>query len=221
MEKHLTPFQQKLVDDLTNEFTKLNVKPTVNNVNRFTFATISECNREEEHFKNTIIEHNRIMFDLFIKQFNDDIKAFKKEFGKVIDIQIGHTHFGSGTAISNGEKLFTEVNNKQPLYDNRSYEMRLFLVSKTKPYWGEGRYNYCNGKMYLMLYVDFKRERVSHKLESGKVVDGYKVIGLQYSTSDYLRKSNDSAAASTLNELIQTTKLIQTKIVELANLQNV
>lgn len=219
MEKKLTPFQQKLVDDLTNEFTKLNGKPTVDKVNRFTFDTIAECNKEEERFINTLTKHNKTMSSVFIKLFNDEIKEFKKEFGKVIDIQIGHYYFGSNNLpLSHSEKDFIQKNNILPLENNHTSEMNLLFVSKTKSYEGDNRYDYCNGHAYHKIYVDFKREHVSHKLESGKIVSGWKIIGLEYRTSDYLAKGSGVTAYS-LDELIQTEKRIQIKLVELANLK--
>ena len=96
--------------------------------------------------------------------------------------------------------------------------MALFIVSKTKAYSrNDSRYDYCNGKDYLQLYVDFKRERVAHKLESGKEVIVYKVVGLEYRrTFSYLHREK-TINTSTLDELIQTDKEVQKMFVNLVS----
>jgi hypothetical protein len=68
---------------------------------------------------------------------------------------------------------------------------------------------------YLQLYVDFKRERVIHKLETGKEVIVYKIVGLEYRrTFSYLHRDK-TLNTSTLDELIQQSKDVQKIFVEL------
>jgi hypothetical protein len=107
---------------------------------------------------------------------------------------------------------------EKPLANNEIYEMELFIVSKTKQYSGsDSRYDYCNGKNHLQLYVDFKRERVAHKLESGKEVSVYKIVGLEYRrTFSYLHREK-TINTSTLDELIQTDKEVQKMFVNLVS----
>ena len=216
MAQNLTAFQQKLVDDLINEFTKINPKPIANGTKRFTFDTIAECNKEEERFIQTIKKNNLTMMKVFINQFNDEIKAFKKEFGKVLDIQIGHTSYNKPNHTFDN---FVEQNKEKLLANNNFHEMKIFIVSKSKPYSdSDSRWNYCKGMKYHTIYADFKREYIKHKLESGKEVYGFKIVGFQYSTSEYLyRDRNGTIITSTLDELIQTDKNTQTKIVDLAS----
>ena len=214
MTSNLTAFQQGLVDDLIKEFTKINPKPKTEGSKRFTLETINDCNREEERFKETITKHNLTMMKVFTTQFNDEIKAFKKEFGKVLDVQIGH--FGyvrpHGTL-----DILTNATKEKPLANNEYSEMNLFIVSKTIPYSkGDSRYNYCNNMDYLQIYVDFKRERVIHKLESGKEVIVYKIVGLEYRRYQYLHKEK-VINTSTLDELVQTDKEVQKNLVSLAS----
>lgn len=214
MMNNLTAVQKGLVDDLIKEFNKINPKPKTEGSKRFTLETINDCNREEERFKETITKHNLTMMKVFTTQFNDEIKAFKKEFGKVLDVQIGH--FGyvrpHGTL-----DILTNATKEKPLANNEYHEMNLFIVSKTKRYsMGDSRYNYCNNMNYLQIYVDFKRERVIHKLESGKEVIVYKIVGLEYRRYQYLHKEK-VINTSTLDELIQNDKEVQKKLVELAS----
>jgi hypothetical protein len=215
MQKNLTPFQQKLVDDLIQEFTKINPKPTDSGTKRFSFDTIDECNKEEQRFKDTIKKHNETMMKVFVNQFNDEIKAFKKEFGKVLDIQIGYSINNVHSHRQTFENFVSE-NKANPLSNNQPYEMQIFLVSKKKLYKGEPRWNYCNGKAQTNIFADFNRELIRHNLDSGKEVTAYKIIGLEYRTHEYLYKERGTTE-TTLDGLIQATKSIQTRIVELAN----
>ena len=217
MSTNLTPFQQKLVDDLIKEFTKINPKPTPNGTKRFTFDTIAECNKEEERFKQTISKHNLTMMKVFVKQLEDEVKDFKKEFGKAFDVQYGGVfpHSENKTPQHTLDGLITETK-KRPLQNLNHYEVHLFFVSKTNVYRDDSRWDYCNGKKYIRMYVDFKRECIRHILESGKEVTAYKIVGLEFRLNDYLHRDK-CEIKDTLDELIQTQRQIQTRIVELAS----
>jgi hypothetical protein len=213
MTSNLTPLQQGLVTDLIKEFNRINPKPKAEGSKRFTLETIDECNREEQRFKDTITKHNLTMMKVFTNQFNEELKEFKKEFGKVLTTQIGRDSHGKPYATL--DKL-TEMTKEKPLANNESYEMELYIVSKTKSFSGsDSRENYCDNMRYLQLYVDFKRERVVHNLESGKAVVVYKIVGLEYRrTFSYLYKDK-TLNTSTLDELIQQSKDVQKIFVEL------
>lgn len=213
--ENLTPLQQGLVTDLIKEFNRINPKPKAEGSKRFTLETINDCNREEQRFKDTITKHNLTMIKVFTTQFNDELKEFKNEFGKVLTTQIGHVKYGRPHGTLD---ILTNATKEKPLANNENYEMELFIVSKTKQYLGsDSRYDYCNGKNYLQLYVDFKRERVAHKLESGKEVIVYKVVGLEYRrTFSYLHREK-TINTSTLDELIQTDKEVQKMFVNLVS----
>jgi hypothetical protein len=213
MTSNLTPLQQGLVTDLIKEFNRINPKPKAEGSKRFTLETIDECNREEQRFKDTITKHNLTMMKVFTNQFNEELKEFKKEFGKVLTTQIGRDSHGKSYATLD---ILTEMTKEKPLANNEYYEMELYIVSKTKLYSSsDSRYNYCDNMRYLQLYVDFKRERVVHKLESGKDVIVYKIVGLEYrSTFSYLYRDK-TLNTSTLDELIQQSKDVQKIFVEL------
>jgi hypothetical protein len=213
MTSNLTTLQQTLVNDLIKEFTKINPKPKAEGSKRFTLETIDECNREEQRFKDTITKHNLTMMKVFTNQFNEELKEFKKEFGKVLGTQIGHDRYGKPHATLD---ILSEITKEKPLANNEYYEMELFIVSKTKSYSGsDSRENYCDNMRYLQLYVDFKRERVVHKLESDKEVVVYKIVGLEYRrTFSYLHRDK-TLNTSTLDELIQQSKDVQKIFVEL------
>ena len=215
MTSNLTTLQQTLVNDLIKEFTKINPKPKAEGSKRFTLETIDECNREEQRFKDTITKHNLTMMKVFTNQFNEELKEFKKEFGKVLGTQIGHDRYGKPHATLD---ILSEITKEKPLANNENYEMNLFIVSKTKSYSGsDSRENYCDNMRYLQLYVDFKRERVVHKLESDKEVVVYKIVGLEYRrTFSYLHRDK-TLNTSTLDELIQQSKDVQKIFVELVD----
>lgn len=208
--ENTTPFQKKLIEDLVTEFTNINKKSHSDDKKRFSFKTIGECKKEEQILIQTLTKHNLAMMKVYINQFKNDIKAFKKEFGKVLDIQIGRDYICFGGTFEE----WVEANKKRPIDELSGYEMHLYLVSKTKEYSSNNHYNYCNGKCYLKLFVDFKRELITHKLESGKVVVVHKIVGLEYCLKDFLYRA-DSFKGSTLDEFIQNEKIVQEKIVEL------
>ena len=221
MEKfeQLTKVQQGLVNGLINEFTKINPKPS-NGTTRFSFDTINECLKEEERFNETIAKHNMTMMKVFVGQLNSDVKEFTKEFGKVVNVEMGFKYPMDNHLNKYHHTLESMVDKtkESPLQNNYSYETELFFVSKTKKYSrGDSRFDYFGNKEYHKVYVDFKRELVKVTLESGKVVQAYKIIGLQYNTNEWLhRDKENNRSCTTLDELVQSHKPTQQKIVELA-----
>ena len=202
----LTKTQQGLISELVKEFTKINPKPTKGD-KRFTVDTINECLKEEQRFNDTMTKHNLTMMKVFIGQFKNDIKEFKKEFGKVIDIKLRYSY---SSALCETPEQLMERNMEATKIDLiEAKETILFFVSKTMPHSGDSR-------SYYEVYVDFKREQVSTTLESGKVVTAYKVIGLQYNTRNWLhRKDAANQSFSTLDELIQRHQPTQQNLAKL------
>lgn len=213
--ENLTSLQQSLINGLIKEFTKINPKPS-NGVTRFGFDTINECLKEEERFKETIAKHNLTMMKVFVGQIKNDIKEFGKEFGKVINIELGFKYPNNETYHHTLDKM-VERNKEKPLENNYSYETELFFVSKTKKYTdSDSRFDYFGNKKYHKVYVDFKREIVNVTLESGKEVRAFKIVGLTYNTHEWLHRDKENCKRfMTLDELIQSHKPTQQRLVEL------
>ena len=214
--ENLTALQQGLINGLIKEFTKINPKPS-NGATRFSFDTINECLKEEERFKETIAKHNLTMMKVFVGQLKGDVKEFSKEFGKVVNVELGFKYPNSDQDHHTLEKM-VEKTKESPLQNNYSWETQLFFVSKTKRYSrGDSRFDYFGNKEYHKVSVDFKREIVQVRLESGKVVQAYKIIGLEYRTNEWLHRDSENCKIfTTLDELIQSHKPTQQRIVELA-----
>ena len=117
--EQLTSLQQGLVNGLISEFTKINPKPS-NGATRFSFETINECLKEEERFKETIAKHNMTMMKVFVTQLKGDIKGFEKEFGKVVNIELGFKYPNSEQQHNTLDKMLEQTKNK-PLDNNYSY----------------------------------------------------------------------------------------------------
>ena len=216
--ENLTSLQQGLVNGLIKEFTKINPKPS-NGATRFGFDTINECLKEEERFKETIAKHNLTMMKVFVGQIKNDIKEFGKEFGKVIDIELGFRYPNTYEDHHTLDKM-VERTKEKPLENNYSSETELFFVSKTKklPNGVDSRFDYFNNKQYYRVYVDFKREIVKVTLESGKEVRAFKIVGLTYNTNEWLGRDRESCKTfMTLDELVQSHKPTQQTIVELVH----
>ena len=213
---NLTSLQQGLINGLIKEFTKINPKPS-NGTTRFSFDTINDCLKEEERFKETIAKHNMTMMKVFVGQLKGDVKEFSKEFGKVVNVELGFKYPNSDQDHHTLEKM-VEKTKESPLQNNYSWETQLFFVSKTKRYSrGDSRFDYFGNKEYHKVSVDFKREIVQVRLESGKVVQAYKIIGLEYRTNEWLHRDSENCKIfTTLDELIQSHKPTQQRIVELA-----
>jgi hypothetical protein len=155
------------------------------------------------------------MIKLFVTQIKADIKEFGKEFGKVINIQLGYNYPTSENQHHTLEN-FIDANTKQSLSVHKSEEVILHFVSKRIKYnQGDSRYNYF-GYNYYAVYVDFKRENVSIVLENGKQVGVTKIVGLGYNTYNWLHRDNiNNVKFSSLDELIQRHQPTQQNLAKL------
>ena len=211
---NLTKLQESLINGLKKEFSRINPQVSNSGGKRFGIDTIGECKNEEAKFLETVRKHNLTMIKVFDKQFKDELKAFEKEFGKVFKVQLGHTY--SNNEHHHGYDNLIKIS-KNSAQSNSGYnEIHLHIVGK-KPHSGDSRFNYCNGKDYTKIFVDFNRESVTMTLESGKQVSAYKIKGLVFSEREYLyRSKSDNLATATLDEFIQTSKSLQKRLVEIS-----
>jgi hypothetical protein len=213
--EQLTKTQQDLISDLVKEFTKIN--PTKDNDNkRFSIATINECLNEEEHFYKTIAKHNVSMIDMLVGEVKKEVVKLKKEFGKVFDIKFGHKVQRNDSEERYTLEKMVDYNKSKYgiLRDNYSTDTRVMLVSNTKNYPSFDN-NYF-GKAYCMLFLSFKREKVSMTLTSGATLVAYKVVGLNYSNRDWSSKDLDTYRSyPSLDELIQNNQQTQQAIINL------
>jgi hypothetical protein len=212
--ENLSKLQQELINGLIKEFSKINTKPN-DSKKRFSIDTINECLKEEERFKQTITKHNLKMINLFLNQFESDIEDFKKEFGDVLNIELGYKAPYHSIRNNTLDSMIEMAKNKI-LGSNEYAETHLFFVSRNNLYQNsDNRYNYF-GYTYHRIYVNFKREKVNLILESGKSVYAYKIIGLEYNNKEYLHKNIETFKSfSTLDEFIQSDKETQQRIIAL------
>jgi len=214
--EQLTDFQQELVNGLITEFTKINPKPT-NGASRFTLQTIKDCLQEKDRFKDTVAKHNLAMMEALVSQFKSEIQEFEKEFGEVLTVELGYKLPQNPNTRHKTLEAMVEATRKQPLSENSFFETNLSFVSKTKAYKGDAHFDYFKGKSYHQIYVDFARELVRKKLESGEITSAYKIIGLNYYTIDSsYRKTRNYEQFKTLDDFVQNHQPTQQKLVELA-----
>jgi hypothetical protein len=125
--ENLTALQQNLINGLIKEFTKINPKPS-NGATRFGFDTINDCLKEEQRFKDTMSKHNMTMMKVFVEQLKSDIKEFKKEFGKALDIELGYMYDNQGEKHHCLETMIKEIT-KNPLhFSNCSSEISASFI---------------------------------------------------------------------------------------------
>lgn len=210
---NLTQFQEKLISDIQKEFSKLNAKEEINSKGKkFSMETINNCINEEEKFIDIVHKHNIKMVDAFSKIMLKEIKDFNKEFGKVIELKHDYTRYSSSQ--QGVFSCMVEQNKKSPKNSYNTYETKLYFVSKVKFTRSNDQWNFFNNADYRTYYLDFKREKVSITLESGKQVTLLKIIGAQYLTKDWLHRDNGKRYDS-LDEMLQRDDEMQRAMVQL------
>lgn len=210
---NLTQFQEQLIFDIQKEFSKLNAKEEINSKGKkFSIETINNCINEEEKFIDIVHKHNIKMVDAFSKIMLKEIKDFNKEFGKVIELKHDFTRYSSSQqGVFNH---MVEQNKKSPKNSYNTCETKLYFVSKVKFTRSNDEWNFFNNADYRTYYLDFKREKVSITLESGKQVTLCKIIGVQYLTKDWLRR-DEGKRYDSLDEMLQRDDEMQRAMVQL------
>ena len=205
----LSKVQQDLINDLVKEFRKINPKKS-NSSNRFTIDTIHNCLKEEERFISSVKKHNESMATLFVEHFKNEVSDFEKEFGELIEVNFGGFDNRGNQSTFHDLKSFIERGNKNDF--SNSTQVAVVLISKTKSARSSDDYK-GKGMKNSSLFVRFKTEFVKTILDSGKEVSLRKVIGLKYTLNGSY--SGDTHYYSSLDELIQTDKSLQQRIVSL------
>jgi len=209
METNLTNYQTKLINDLSKEFDKLNPKTEkVGTTSRFSVNTISECNNEEKKFIETIEKYNVSMSLVLDKDLKKQLKEFDKEYNKVMYLTYGKVY--SPTNIWND--MNTLLNSAEKT--KKSDECIINLVSKKNVNDSSDNRKYNNGMAYISIFLSYKVERVSIVLKSSKIINLDKIIGLNFSTHEWLHRNESYATnRNTLDLLIQDCKNTQSRIV--------
>jgi hypothetical protein len=211
MQTNLTALQEKLINDLKNEFLKLNPQTDNGTVKRFSFESIEKCINEEQQFHDTIKAHNDKIIVVLTKVFNKEITDFKKEFRNSFTVQIGHDKYGNGER-NTFEKMVIDNQERINYCNLHASETEIYFVSKTIEQ-REDRHP-CDNMRYARVFLDFDRKKVELILESGKVVSSYQIVGLSYRKYEWLHREKGTAHAS-LDQYLQMEKSFQNDIVNL------
>lgn len=208
METNISTYQAKLLSDLSKEFDKLNPKIKVGITPKFSLKTINHCINEEKTFIETIAKYNVSIAQVLDKQFKAEIKAFEKEYKKVMYITFGKRY--SETNISGTyDTMFKSSNNC-----GGSRETEINFVSEVKRNTNSDTQRYNEGQAYHTIYCSYKTERAPITLQSGKRIELQRIVGFNFSTHDWLHKNNEYATnRNTLDSLIQESKDVQQRIV--------
>jgi hypothetical protein len=211
--KNLTKLQEKLIQDLKNEFSKINPQQENTSLKRFSFESISNCINEEQQFHDTIKAHNEKMIIELKKVFEKELKDFKKEFKNSFDIQVGsYNKYGNFGTKNTFEEMIFDNKSRINYHNLKASETEIYFVSKTREQ--KEQYHPCKNMLYTMVYADFRRKKVSIILESGKEVSSYQIEGLSYRKNNWLHREKGISHAS-LDRYLQMEKSFQNDIVEL------
>jgi hypothetical protein len=207
---NLTKFQDKLITELKGEFERINPSEVKSTSKRFSLDTINKCINEEDDFRESVYSYNKKVIATLKKQFFDELKKLKKEFDNLIVFNDGHM---VSNILWGGWESF-EKHYKDPQTNSVYSEIILVNTKKENPNNYTTSLRYFDGKDYRKITCLFETQSESIILESGKEIKLFKVIGLRYTTKDWLHLEG-AVFGSSLDELIQIDKDLQQKIVAL------
>jgi len=213
----LTPHQQKIIDEITNEFATINNRPKVTDDKRFTLASVHKCEAEKERFTQDVNLHNSIMLGLFRQKVLSDIGEFTQEFGSVIDVKLCRDY-----ADIHLDNLGMLSQMKDDWMDNptKSKQIRAYFVSKTKNqrvecYQSNFEKLNIGDSMHFSIFITPKAETIHKELEDGSRCWALKINGTQYSIHNWLHDSHHPTYFS-LDDMLQNCKEFQQQIVRIS-----
>lgn len=176
---NLTAFQNQLISDLQNEFTKLN--PIDSNNDRFSIHTVKQSINDLEAFKESVFSFNRIMAEQLKQDCNKQIEKFNQEFSPV--------------------KLIHRDTNS--MFDNDYYRKNPSNISRAFYFDGETD---CNAWRVAVLF-DYETVELDLPYEKYKLnkIKGLS-WGL---TDWFDRNNGNKITYKTLDEFIQANKTFQ------------
>lgn len=214
----LTEFQTKLINDLTEEFARLNPIVSENKGKRFSVETIEKSLNQKENFKISIKEFNKRISKSYTPIFLSEIDMVKKEFEKYLDIKIGVMY--SNTKINNNVETFfgDDCEYFHECTHPSARELYIFFTKKGS-FNGDSallsNYVVNEERRYVRIYCSFKFEKIGVVLECGEQIILNKIRGLKFSERDWLVKDEHKKSYSSLYELLNNSVDLQTKITNL------
>lgn len=181
---NLTEFQNNLILNLQNEFTRLN--PPAETPGRFSIATLKQNIDSIEAFRKSIYSFNRAMARELREKFHKQINEFNKEFDPV-----------NLTYLENRvTKMFEE---EYYLKNPNNGEVSLYFAGD-------------NGSNNCQLYVLFNTAPVSIETSS-ETICLYKITSLSWTKRSWLRRDESTHKKYfTLDEFVQEEKSFQVNI---------
>jgi hypothetical protein len=218
----LTQPQQKIIDEIANEFATINKRPKVTDDKRFTLASVRKCEDEKETFTKSVAIHNKAMLDFFCQKVLSDIKEFTQEFGSVIDVKLcrdyADIHLDNVGMLSQLTDDWMNPNGFSSC--KKSVQIRAYFVSKTKTQRvNEAQCDFqrlnIGNSMHFSIFITPKADMVYRTLEDGSRCAVLKINGIQYSRYDWLHDIHHSTYFS-LDEMLQNSKEFQQQIVKIS-----
>lgn len=210
MSKALTALQNKLINELSKEFTRLNPPIGLGVKTPFSLKMIENSLEEEKKFISTISAHNVSMAKALKPSFEKQIKEITKEYSKLFNISVGNQYHNKKVCNDYDKAMLEDASEAKT-----TNQAIIFFGSKTKTNTGWG-YQYANGMQYVPIYCRFKTEKETLVLESGKEVSKQKIVGLTFCNNSWLYEDRESANFSdTIEEFFQNNPEVQRQIIRL------
>jgi hypothetical protein len=220
----LTQHQQKIIDEIANEFATINKSLKATDDKRFTLASVRKCEDEKETFIKSIAIHNKAMLDFFCQKVLSDIKEFTQEFGSVIDVKLcrdyADIHLDNLGMLSQLADDWMSKEHRHSISPTKSKQIRAYFVSKTKNQRvKEAQCDFerlnIGDSMHFSIFITPKADMVYRVLEDGSRCGGSQINRIQYSLHNWLHDGNYTTYSS-LDEMLQNCKEFQQQIVKIS-----
>jgi hypothetical protein len=203
---NLTPHQEKLIDEMIAEFSRINPKPSIDGKKRFSIASIDECNQEKDRFLQTMAAHNRAFLENAMPIIKGQFAEFEKEFGEVVSVYVGNDYGKYNTFNNMSDSMIKNPNNS-----TTSYYAEIRIVPKGNP--RDCRENIAR------FYTGIKSSQVNTTLLSGEKVYSAKYESIWWGPSSYPSNEGWEKTRGSLDEFLQSNERLQQSIVKISNIK--
>jgi hypothetical protein len=182
----LTQFQENLIEELKQEFIKLNPKPVSESPGRFSIQVVKQDIDDTQAFKDSIFEHNRAIAQQLQISFVEQLDKFNTEFSPV------------SLNLLNDKYLFEMFSNDYSIKNPHTRDLALYFSGETD----------VNNWNFHVLY-DYESVEIE---TSCQIIRCNKIKGLLWCWRGWLYRKDTVDFYATLDDYVQADKGLQRNI---------
>jgi hypothetical protein len=183
---NLTQFQENLIEELKQEFIKLNPKPVSESSGRFSIQAVKQDIDDTEAFRESVFEHNKAIAQQLQVSFKEQLDKFNTEFSPV------------GLYLFRATYLFEMFEADYSIRNPHTRDLALYFHGET---------DVNNWRLHVL--YDYESVEIE---TSCQIIRCNKIKGLLWCWSGWLHRKDTHDLYATLDDYVQANKSFQQSI---------